>query len=108
MVVAQRKSHVEHFIVIFCCCSRTAGLDALCTSPLDFGLDVEKDSSVAASPATDNKVRGGVKLSPDLAFDSTGDVSGLAAVIFSELGEGERDREVGPLAFGLSGPFPAS
>lgn len=108
MVVAQRKSHVEHFIVICCCCSRTAGLDALCTSPLDFGLEVENDSSVTASPVADNEVRVGVKLSPDFSFDSTGDVSGLAVVILAELGEGERDREDGPLAFGLSGPFPAS
>jgi len=106
MVVAQRKSQVEHFIVI--CCSRTAGLDALCTSPLDFGLDVEKDSSVAASPAAGNEGRVGVELSPDLALDSTGDVSGLAVVILAELGDGERDREDGPLALGLSGPFPAS
>jgi hypothetical protein len=108
MVVAQRKSHVEHFIVICCCCSRTAGLDALCTSPLDFGLDVEKDSSVAASPVVGNEGRVDVGLSPDLAFDSRGDVSGLIVVILAELGDGERDREDGPLAFGLSGPFPAS
>jgi hypothetical protein len=107
MVVAQRKSQVEHFIVIGC--SRTAGLDALSTSPLDLGLDVEKDSSVAGSPAVaGNEGLVGVELSPDLAFDSTGDVSGLAVVILAELGDGERDREEGPLALGLSGPLPAS
>ena len=106
IVVAQRKSHVEHFIC--CWCSRTAGIDALCTSPLDFGLEVEKDSSFTASPVAGKEDWVRVELSPDLVLDSTGDVSGLAVVILAELGDGERDREEGPLAFGLSGPFPAS
>ena len=99
MVVPQRKSQVEHFIV----CSRER--TSVWTSPLDFGLDVEKDSSAVASP-----LAAGAGSSP-AGLDSTGDVSGLAAAagILAELGDGERDLPAGPLlALGLSGPLPAS
>lgn len=99
MVVAQRKSHVEHFIVMGCCWA--AGLRA--GTSLDLGLDVEKDSSAPGSRPADGIV--GAESSAD-GLDSTGDVSGLSVwFILAELGDGERDR---PLALGLSGPFPAS